>query len=203
MIQPKVDGRLLPRQDFEGDDFTPGAGGHYVTCQDTAVGRMLAFATNGKVDLDGRVIRAAVQPPGPNGISLRQASDAIHQLSGRTLIIPPGLTWAQVLAHLQAHRGLVIDGLYDAIPRAHRFQANAHFGHAIWFSHYSPTSGMRTWDPLDADTTAYGRWLPVAEVRAFAESWGCIVGYIPLEPLPPATPKPPEITTGSHQTATV
>ena len=178
-----LDGRKLPHGDWEGDDFTPGARGHYFTCQDTAVGRMVAFATNGKVDRDGRVYRAAVQPPDPNGVSFQQLQPAVRKVAGKELIITDRWTWPQVLAHLKSAKGIVIDGLYSAIPRPFRYQARADFGHAIWFCYYSPASGVRGWDPLNPDTTAYGRWYPLEVVKAFSQSWGNISAYVPLDPL--------------------
>ena len=74
-----------------------------------------------------------------------------------------------LLAHLTAKRGLIVQGWYSRIPRAYRFQAAAEFGHAVWISHYSSTSGMRVWDALDANTKHHGQWVPVVAIRAFAE----------------------------------
>lgn len=189
MRQPYVKGRKLPRNDWEGDDFTPGAGGHYVTCTDTASGRMVAYATNGRVDKDGRVYRAAVRPPDPNGVTLPQADAAIHRVCGRDLVIPHW-HWANLLAHLREYKGAVVQGWYAEIPRAYRYQAGADFGHAMFVSHYSSTSGMRVWDPLNPDTTAYGRWIPAPAIRRFMEELsqregyaGLFVGYVPLEHL--------------------
>ena len=190
MIQPKVSGRLLPRNDWEGDDFTPGAGGHYVTCQDTATGRMVAYATNGKVDRDGRVYRAAVHPHDPDGVTLGPMVGAVRTVARLPLTIPSGWRWAQALGHLKAGRGLIIDGWYAEVPRAYRYQQGADFAHAMWASHYSPTSGVRVWDPLNPDTTAYGRWIPPSVVRTFVESLSrrmgtadLYVGFVPLQPL--------------------
>jgi len=185
VAQPKVDNRALPPNDWEGDDYTPGAGGAFVTCQDTAAGRMLYFATNGRKNLDGKVIRAAIKPPDSDGVSLRQVADAVYRLTSRTLIIPP---WSvgQAESHLRLRKGLVVDGYYGAIPRAYRYQLNADFNHAVFFSHYSKTSGFRMWDPLNPDIHGFGRWVPTAVFRAFAYSlndWGERFGYISLEPL--------------------
>jgi hypothetical protein len=184
VIHPKVQGRWLPRNDWEGDDFTPGAGGSYVTCQDTAGGRMVAFATNGRIDRDGKVYRDALPGNDPDGISLRQLQDAVHKVAGKQLVIAPSWwTYSEAFAHLKAIKGLVVNGQYWLIPRAYRYQERADFLHALFISHYSPTSGYRVWDPLNPDTTAYGRWLPVPVIRAFIESLGTSVAYVPLDPL--------------------
>mgnify|MGYP003401691436 FL=1 len=95
-----LNGRKLPHQDWEGNDFVPGSGGAYVTCTDTSAGRMVAYATNGRVVKDGRVYRAALRPPDPNGITLKQAQQAVRSVTGLRLIIPSDWRWADVLAHL-------------------------------------------------------------------------------------------------------
>lgn len=203
--QPTVNGRFLPHNDFEGDDFTPGAGGAFVTCQDTGGGRMLAFATNGKVDLDGKTIRAAIEPHDAGGVSLPQVAAAINKLSHRTLIIPTGWSVAHAEAWLRAGNGVMVDGYYGAIERAYRSQANADFNHQIWWSHISPTSGARMWDPLNPDVHAFGRWVPIPVFRAFAGSlaWAEKFGYIALEPLPPKLSPPTvpgTVPSGTHVT---
>jgi hypothetical protein len=187
--QPLVKGRKLPLNDWEGDDFTPGAHGAFVTCQDTAAGRMVAYATNGRVDKDGRVYRAAI-PYDPDGITLQQADVAVHKVAKLDIVIPSDWRWSQVLTHLRNYKGLIVDGWYAEIPRAYRYQLGAAFAHAIFVSHYSPTSGMRVWDPLNPDTHAYGRWIPAPVVRAFAEELSrrnrtasLYVGYVPLQAL--------------------
>jgi hypothetical protein len=177
-------GRKLPRNDFEGDDFTPGAGGHYVTCTDTAAGRMVAWATNGRIDKDGKVYRAAAPGVPSGGLTLPQVAVAVHRVADLMLVIPSDWHWPDVLAWLKKGGGLVIQGHYAAIPRAYRYQAFADFNHAMWASHYSPSSGVRDWDPLNPDTTAYGRWVPLSVIRDFTLSLGYVsVGYVPLQPL--------------------
>jgi hypothetical protein len=187
-----LDGRRLPPQDWEGDDYTPGAGGAYVTCTDTATGRMISFATNGRREIDGRRIRAAVRPPDPNGITLPQAKQATKSLTGLDLVIPGDWHWAEVLNHLRARRGLVVQGWYSMIPRQYRFQLGADFGHAMWLSHFSPTAGnmFRNWDPLDPNLAHHGSWIPASAIRASMEELSRRNGtthlycaYIPLQPL--------------------
>jgi hypothetical protein len=185
-----LDGRKLPHQDWEGDDFTPGAGGHYVTCTDTSLGRDIAYATNGRVDKDGRVYRAALVPHDPNGISLPQAKQAAKTVAGVNLILPVGWHWAEVMAHLRAKKGLIIQGWYAEIPRMYRYQLSSDFGHAMFVSHYSPTSGMRVWDALDPNLTHHGQWVPAIYVRNFLEALqhrfgasSLLVAYAPLVPL--------------------
>lgn len=185
-------GRRLPHQDFEGDDFTPGSGGKWVTCTDTATGRMVAYATNGRINRDGRVYRSAIHPHDPDGVTLPQAKQAVRTVTGLDLIIPPAWDWSEVFAHLRARKGLVVQGWYSGIPRDWRFQARADFGHAMWISHYSTTSGMRVWDPLDPNTTHHGQWIPAKHIRASMEELARInkvgighlyCGYVPLQPL--------------------
>lgn len=188
-----LDGRKLPHGDWEGDDFTPGAGGKFVTCTDTSVGRALYYATNGRKNLDGRQIRAAVKPPDPNGINLRQARQAVESLTNTTLVIPHAWGWTEVMLHLKAKKGLVLQGWYGALPRGERFQAGpGAFGHAVWASHYSPASGIRLWDALDPNERHHGNWVAARHVRAFLEEFArregtgpgrLFVGYIPLQHL--------------------
>jgi len=185
-----LDGRKLPHNDWEGDDFTPGAGGAYVTCTDTAAGRMVAYATNGRVNLDGRQIRAAVRPADPNGITLPQARDAVKRLTNLDLIIPGTWNWYELLPHLRLKKGAVVQGWYSSLPRMYRFQNGADFAHAMWISHYSPTAGMRVWDPLDPNTSHHGSWVPATNVRAFMEELSrrmgvssLYCGYVPLQTL--------------------
>jgi hypothetical protein len=187
-----LDGRRLPHQDFEGDDATPGADGRWVTCTDTSAGRALCYSTNGRINLDGKQIRAAVHPHDTDGIRLEQAKQAIEALTNTTIIIPTHWGWADVLAHLRQKRGLIVQGWYAEIPRAERFQLRADFGHAVWISHDSRTSGCRVWDALDANTKHHGNWIARGSIRAFAEEFArrqgrgpdrLYVGYVPLQHL--------------------
>jgi hypothetical protein len=186
MNQPLALGRRLPRNDWEGDDLTPGAGGRFVTCVDTAVGRAVAWATNGRTDKDGKVYRHALVPYDPNFSNLAQHVQSVRAVARLPLIIPQRWAWADVTAWLTAGKGLVVVGRYDSLPRAYRYQKSGDFYHAVWCSHRSATSGIRVWDPLNPDTTAYGRWLPPAVVRAFVESASgayAEAAYVPLQPL--------------------
>lgn len=185
MIQPTVKGRKLPRNDFEGDDRTPGAGGRWVTCRDTSTGRAVAYATNGRIDRDGRVYRAALAHPDPDGITLAQAAEAVRKVAGLRLIVPKDWDKALVQAHLRAARGLVVDGWYDALPPEWRKQAgDAHFTHSVFTSHESLATGnWRVWDALDHDLAGYGRWIPGPVMWEFVASLGYQVSYVPLQPL--------------------
>ena len=185
-----IAGRKAPAQDWEGDDFTPNAGGKWVTCTDTAAGRALAYSSNGRKVLDGKTIRAAVHPHDAGGLDLPQAKQAIESLTTTTIILPQHWNWAELLAHLRAKRGAVIQIWYGSIPRMYRFQADGTFGHAVFVSHDSTTSGCRTWDPLDANESHHGQWIPPRYIRAAAEEWAhrngtthLHVGYIPLQHL--------------------
>jgi hypothetical protein len=183
-------GRRLPHNDFEGDDWVPGSGGAWVTCTDSSLGRDIAYATNGRVNRDGRTYRAAVHPHDPNGITLPQAQQACMTVTGLQLVIPPNWQWPELLAHLKACKGAVVQGWYSGIPREYRFQARADFGHALFISHCSTTSGMRVWDALDPNTTHHGSWIPARYIRAFMEELSrrqgvrsLYCGYVPLQHL--------------------
>ncbi len=182
-------GRKLPHGDFEGDDFTPGAGGKWVTCTDSSTGRALCYSSNGRIDLDGRQIRAAVHPHDPDGITLKQVKQAVERLTTTTLLIP-AWDWYELLAHLRARKGAVCQLWYSKIPREDRFQARADFAHAVFISHYSPTAGMRVWDALDANTKHHGSWVSAHDIRAAMEelarregAHSLFAAYVPLQPL--------------------
>lgn len=177
---PNFRGRTYPRQDWEGDDFTPGAGGAYVTCQDTAAGRALAWATSGKVDLDGRVIRAHIAPHDSDGVTLAQVGEAVTAVSGRHLG-HSNLSIEHIDSMLVNGHGLIVDGYYGRIPRAYRFQANADFDHAIFIAVLSAKSGYRVWDPLDPNIHERGRWIPRDALVPFITSLHGLVGWIPNE----------------------
>jgi len=103
-------GRKLPHQDFEGDDFVPGSRGKWVTCTDTAAGRMVAYATNGRINKGGGYYRAAIHPHDPDGVTLSQAQQAVKKVAGLNLLIPPAWDWSEVFAYLRARKGLVVQG---------------------------------------------------------------------------------------------
>ena len=164
MTQPKAFGRLLPANDFEGDD------GHdsWVTCTATSAGRAVAWATNGRIVKDGSVFRDASPGAAPDGgQTLQQVAVGVANI-----------------AHLKVGGGVILAGRYDSLDRAYRYQKFGNFGHRIWCSHYSPTSGVRTWDPLNPDIHAWGRWIPLSVIKGFALSFGYVdAGYVPLQKL--------------------
>ena len=191
-----IGGRKAPHGDWEGDDRTPGAGGKWVTCTDSSTGRALSWASNGRLEYDGRAIRAAVHPHDTGGINLRQAKQAVESLTNTTLVIPEHWSWTEVSIHLR-HRpyvGLVAQLWYAEIPRKYRLQLAADFGHAVFMTHYSATSNrsVRVWDALDANEDRHGSWVPVTYIRAAMEELArregvgpnrLFCGYIPLQHL--------------------
>ena len=176
--------RKRPLTDWEGDDHVPGSGGRYVSCVDTATGRALAWATNGRITYDGQRIRAAVRPPDVNGITFEQADQAIHSLCGRHLVRMTDPTKAKVNAWLRAGKGLVVAGKYADIPRAYRFQYGADFNHAIFLSRTNASGTIvREYDPLDPRVHQYGTLVPLSVLWPFIASLGYYVAYVPLEHL--------------------
>lgn len=183
MAIPTVNGRQLPLNDWEGDDLIVGSGGRYVTCMDTACGRMVAFATNGRITKDGKVYRAAVHPHDPNGITFEQAEQAVRDVAHLSLIHNTGWTQAKAQTWLKAGKGLVIAGMYDTIPRAYRHQLRADFAHAMFVSHISSSGNCRLYDPLNPDIHAYGRVVPASILWPFLASFNGLAGYVPLQHL--------------------
>ena len=188
MTQPLAFGRKLPFNDWEGDDH----GASWLTCSATSAGRAVAWATNGRIAPDGSAIRAASPEISPGGgQTLQQVAVGVAAIAHLQLIAAQGWDWSDVMAHLKVGGGVILAGWYGAMPRAYRYQPIApetnggqNFAHRMWCSHYSPTSGIRTWDPLNPATHAWGRWLPVAVVKAFALSLGHVdAGYVPLQKL--------------------
>jgi len=178
-----VNGRKIPRNDWEGDDRTPGAGGRYVTCMDTAAGRMVAYATNLRIDKDGKVYRAALRPADPNGITFDQAEQAVRTVARLPLHHKSGWSQATAQAWLKAGKGLIVIGRYDTIPRAYRHQYLAGFNHAMFVTHIDRSGKMRLYDPLNPDIYAYGRIVPASILWPFLASLGWMAGYVPLQPL--------------------
>jgi hypothetical protein len=177
MIQPKAFGRLVPRNDSEADDH----GASYVTCADTSGGRAVAWATNGRVDKDGSVYRAVTKDP--DGLTLDQLALEIKAVAGLTLIQPTGWAWGECSFHLSTGIGLIIQGQYSSIPAQYRYQDGADFTHDMFACYRSLRSGVRNFDPLNPDTTGYGRWLPAAVIRKFIESGGVTVAYLVNQPI--------------------
>jgi len=184
MAAPTAFGRLLPRQDWEGDDHTPGAGGGFVTCGDTSAGRAVSWATNGRIDRDGSVYRAVTHKPGP--IDMAGLAIEVKAIAGLGLWIPHGWIWQDAAKALGVGTGLIIQGWYDALPLHWRWQSGpVHFLHDIFVAYRSP-AGMKNalvYDPLERDTMAHGRWVPASAVRAFAESQNYTVAYVANQPL--------------------
>ncbi len=184
MAQPTHNGRKLPPNDWEGDDSTPGAGGKYVTCMDTATGRAVYYATNGRVNHDGKWYRARVEPPDPSGVNFYQMDQVLHDMT------PPldiqyhsGWTKSQVTAYLRRGLGLIVTGRYNTIPRQYRFQKDGAFAHAMWVSHFDRIRPvMRLWDPLNPDLEGYGKVVPRDILWPFLNSGGWVVGYVPIQP---------------------
>lgn len=175
--------RTRPFTDWEGDDAISNALGRWVTCVDTATGRALAWATNGRKNLDGKTIRAAVHPHDPNGITFAQADDAIYSLTQRHLVTMQNPTAAKVTAWLRAGKGLVVAGRYDTIPRAYRFQQRATFNHGVFLARVGANGSVREYDPLDPRTHQRGAVIPYSVMLPFIASLGYLVAYVPLEPL--------------------
>ena len=182
MAGPTVQGRPLPQNDWEGDDHTPGAGGRYVTCVDTSVGRMVAWATAGRINKDGATYRSALNPPDSGGISMRQAVIEASRVAGLKLLIPK---WGvrEVTAQLTQQKGLIVIGKYASLPREDRFQDNADFLHCLFLSHLDTAgNAVRGWDPLNRKP-GYGMWYPMSVMMPFIVSGGYDLGYINLEPV--------------------
>jgi len=180
MTQPRVFGRLLPKNDWEGDD------GVYtnLTCMDTAAGRALSWATNGRKDIDGRKIRAALSPADRDGVNIEQVRQAVKKLSGQNILIKrsPGLPLVKTM--LGKGAGLIIWGRYNSLPRSFRHQTGGDFAHAMFASHRSSSlRAIRIWDPLNPNLEGHGRWIPEKYVYEFMNDYDYDFGYIPLQPL--------------------
>lgn len=181
-----INGRRIPFTDWEGDDFVPHAPtGKYVTCMDTATGRAVAFSTNGRVDKDGEVYRAAVHPPDPNGVNFDQMEKAVKVINPKLdLVHHTGWTKANVTPWLKAGKGLIVTGIYSSIPRMYRFQANGDFSHAMFITHFNKLGTlMRLFDPLDPRLDRRGRTVPTSILWPFLDDLSGNAGYVPLHPL--------------------
>src|ERR1035437_4032809 len=179
MVQPTAFGRKIPRNDWEGDDFTPGAGGKFVTCGDTAAGRMVAWATNGRIDKDGRIYRASI-PRDVDGVTLVQLRAEVLAVAHLQLTIPSTgvMNKTSVTTHLRNGSGLIVNGLYSTIPRAYRYQLAAAFDHSMFVAFMDAAGMVRLHDPLNPDTNAYGRVVPASILWPFLASLHYAVAYV-------------------------
>jgi len=180
MAQPMSFGRKCPLNDWEGDDLVPGSGGEYVTCADTATGRMAYWATNGRTDVDGKQIRAEIHPHDPNGVTMSQAAQGLHSLTGLN-VVQIHWTTKQKLAWLRAGKGLIIPGHYWSVPRAYRQQAAASFNHMMFFPYINQSGLVRLYDPLNPATHEYGKFVHYSHLLPFINSLSWAVGYVPLQ----------------------
>jgi hypothetical protein len=179
VIQPKAFGRKLPRNDWEGDGLAK-----WKTCMDHSAGRMVCWATNGRIDKDGAVYRDSIHPHELGGVNLEYAAREIHAVAGLDLVIKRNWPLASIKTHLRNGRGLIITGRYSEIPREYRHQAAADFAHAMWVSHMSAATGnIRLWDALNPAVKEYGRWIPQRYIWDFMSSLNNDCGYVPLQPL--------------------
>ncbi len=185
MTQPTLGGRKFPLNDWEGDDFTPGAGGDYVTCMDTATGRMVAWATNGRIVRDGRWYRSQISPPDSNGTNFAQMDTVLHTKLTPPLDIIYASSWNKTDAtrQLRMRHGLIVTGIYDRIPRQYRHQRAGDFMHAMFVTHIARDGRMRLYDPLDPRTDLYGRSVPSSILWPFLQSSGSLAGYVNLQDL--------------------
>jgi hypothetical protein len=184
MIQPKAFGRLVPRNDSEVDDHTPGAPANapYVTCGETSAGRAVAWATNGRVVKDGSVYRAVTKAPA--GVTLDVLALEIKAVAGLTLIQPTGWAWGECSFHLSTGIGLIIQGWCDSLPPELQYQAGPnHFLHDCFAAYRSIKSGVLFYQPMNPNTSGYGQWVPAAVVRKFIESGGFTLGYLVNQPI--------------------
>lgn len=175
-------GRTLPLTDWEGDDAIR-KDGRFVTCMDTALGRAVAWATNGRVTKDGKFWRSKVSPRDMDGINFNQAADALHSTYPSLVLRQENMTKAEAKAHLRAGKGLLIIGTYSAIPRAYRHQDRGSFYHAMFVTHINASGMMRLYDPLDRDTKRRGRVVPASILWPFIATLDNRVAYVPLHRL--------------------
>jgi hypothetical protein len=180
-----LNGRTLPKNDWEGDDFTPNAGGHYVTCMDTATGRAMAWSTNGRVDVDGRVVRKNVIPPDANGVGWAEMEKAVPRINSHLeLDHKSGWNRTSVGVWLKGQKGLIVIGRYSSIPRMYRHQSAASFTHAMFVTHFNQAGTlMRLYDPLDPRLDLRGRSVPTSILWPFLDDLGWQAGWVPLHHL--------------------
>ena len=102
MSQPLAFGRKLPLNDWEGDD------GHvsWVTCTATSAGRAVAWATNGRIDKDGTVYRAASPGIAPGGgQTLQQVATGVASRRPSAARHPGGLAVGRRAGAAQGRQG--------------------------------------------------------------------------------------------------
>jgi hypothetical protein len=115
---------------------------------------------------------------------MQQVRSEVAAVAHLPFIIPIGWRDADVVRHLNKGLGLLITGMYSTIPREYRYQSSADFGHSMWVSHRSLSSGnVRVWDALNPDIGSFGRWYPLSIILAFIRSNVYQIGYVPLQPL--------------------
>lgn len=155
--------RYIPAFQYQLTSGDPQAS---YNCSAYAMGMAIGKATYGGSQVTGRQIRVLSGVPNYSGMSIPDimvASDKLHvpifNMSGRP--------WADVMAALRAGRGVILQGLYSAIPDRYSGQLGFKGAHAIFIDHLSSTGRLYMMDPLQK---VGARWMDESIMRAFADA---------------------------------
>lgn len=128
------------------------------------------FDTLGHVDVMGGTLRAASGDT-VGGTTLDGLAKAWAHF-GQTLSIQTGNDWADVIVALKGSRGVVLQGMYGALPKAYHSPLNSLTftgPHAIYLNpEFSATGDILMGDPLNNQYI----WVPQSALQAFANALG-------------------------------
>lgn len=136
------------------------------------------YATIGGVKVTGKYVRSLTNEPVPDpaspGLNLKQLCDAAKKLNiefnDRT-----GQTWSSLVDAIRGGRGVLINVLYESLPKEYRAQLSpAVGGHAMAVTMLQPDEKTAlVYDPLRGNPL----WIPLAALSVAAVAWAKKVGH--------------------------
>lgn len=160
------------RPDFEKQWGDPTTTLDWVNCTMAAGAMALDFDTLGHVDVEPGTLRShSGDFSGGTGLNSPGLSKA-WAYYGQVLHVQTGDDWSSVIAALRAYKGVVLQGMYGALPKAYRSPHNS-LGfvgpHGIYLNpEFQPDGDVLMGDPLNDSYI----WVPQGALRSFAAALG-------------------------------
>jgi len=160
------------RPDFEKQWGDPTTTLDWVNCTMAAGAMALDFDTLGHVDVEPGVLRSH-SGDFSGGTSLNSPGlSRAWAYYGQVLHVQTGDDWASVITALRAYKGVVLQGVYGALPKAYRSPLNS-LGfvgpHAVYLNpEFQDDGDALMGDPLNDKYV----WVPQSALRSFAAALG-------------------------------